>query len=115
MRYDREGRTPNDDFVNRFSALVDEELRIAEQDELVAKNRKKPTLMDDVQVNAAKAQQVPDQPPKKGKGKGSPKGDKPPKGDKEKPCNFFMKHGRCRFGDDCIFSHDVSKFPPKKT
>ena len=72
MRYDREGRTPNDDFVNRFSALVDEELRIAEQDELVAKNRKKPTLMDDVQVNAAKVQQTPDQPPKKGPGKGSP-------------------------------------------
>ena len=40
MKYDREGRTPNEEFVKRFHDLVDEELRLAEQDELVVQNRK---------------------------------------------------------------------------
>ena len=35
------------------------------------------------------------------------------KGARKSRAGFFMRRGVCRFGDECVFSHDKSKCPPK--
>ena len=37
MKFSREGRAPTDEFVKQFHALLDEELRLVEADEMVTK------------------------------------------------------------------------------
>ena len=95
MKFSREGRAPTDDFVKQFHSLVDEELRLVEADEMVTKNRKKTSVMEDVNVNAVRAQAPPDQSGPGDSGRESTEKSK-------KPCRQFQKTGECRFGDKCI-------------
>ena len=61
--------------------------------------------MEDVNVNAARAQPPPDQSGPRESGRESTEGTK------AKPCRQFKKTGACKYGDKCIFSHDVPKPP----
>ena len=62
-------------------------------------------MMEDVNVNAVRAQSPPDQSGPRDSGRESTEGTK------AKPCRQFQKTGECRYGDKCIFSHNVQKPP----
>lgn len=79
MKYSREAKVPNEEFIRRFTQLIDEKLKMVEADELTKKNRKRAGgVGEDLYVN-----QTVNETTQTGK--------KPPL------CKHFMKHGRCGY------------------